>query len=37
MRVLMDHNILVHESELKTSQRVMQWRLLLEEDGPDIE
>ena len=32
-----DHKNLVHESELKTSQRVMRWRLLLEEYGPEIE
>ena len=31
-----DHKNLVHESELKSSQRVMRWRLLLEEYGPEI-
>ena len=30
------HKNLVHESEMKTSQRVMRWRLLLEEYGPEI-
>ena len=33
----MDHKNLVHESDLKTSQRVMRWRLLLEEYRPGIE
>ena len=31
-----DHKNLVHELELKTSQRVMRWRLLLEKFGPEI-
>ena len=34
--VYTDHKNLVHESELKSSQRVMRWRLLLEEYGPEI-
>ena len=34
IKVHTDHKNLVHESELKTSQRVMRWRLLLEEFGP---
>ena len=37
INVFTDHENLVHESELKTSQRVMRWRLLLEEYGPEIE
>ena len=32
----MDHKNVVHESEMKTSQCVMRWRLLLEEYGPEI-
>ena len=36
IKVHTDHKNLVHESELKTSQRVMRWRLLLEEFGPEI-
>ena len=31
-----DHKNLVHESELKTSQRVMSWRLLLKKFGLEI-
>ena len=37
IKVFTDHKNLVHESELKTSQRVMRWRLLLEGYGPEIE
>ena len=36
IKVHTEHKILVHESELKSSQRVMRWRLLLEEFGPEI-
>ena len=36
IKVFTDYKNLVHESELKTSQRVMRWRLLLEEYGPEI-
>ena len=32
-----DYENLFHESELKSSQRVMRWRLLLEEYRPEIE
>ena len=35
IKVHRDHKNLVHESELKTSQIVMRWRLLLEEFGPE--
>ena len=37
IKVFTDHKNLVHESELKTTQRVMRWRLLFEEYGPEIE
>ena len=36
IKVHTDHKNLVHESELKTSQRLMRWRLLLEEFGLEI-
>ena len=36
IKIYTDHKNLVHESEMKTSQRVMRWRLLLEEYGPEI-
>ena len=36
IKAFTDHKNLVHESELKTSQQVMCWRLLLEEYGPEI-
>ena len=35
-KIYTDHKNLVHESKMKTSQRVMRWRLLLEEYGPEI-
>ena len=35
-KVFTDHKNLVHKSEMKTSQRVMPWRLSLEEYGPEI-
>ena len=35
IKIYTDHKNLVHESELKTSQRVMCWRLQLEEYGPE--
>ena len=35
-KVHTDYKNLVHESEVKTSQRVMRQRLLLEEFGPEI-
>ena len=34
--VFTDYKNFVHESELKSSQRVIRWRLLLEEYGPEI-
>ena len=37
IKVFTDHKNLVYELELKTSQRVMIWRLLLDEYGPQIE
>ena len=37
IKVFTDYKNLVHESELKMSQRVMRWGLLLEENGPEIE
>ena len=37
IKVFIDHKNLVHELKLKTSQRVMRWRLLLEKYGPEIE
>ena len=37
IKIFTDHKNLVHELELKTSQRIMRWRLLLEEYGPEIE
>ena len=36
IKVYTDHKNLVHETTLMSSQRVMRWRLLLEEYGPDI-
>ena len=35
--MFIDHKNLVHESELKISQRVMRWSFLLEEYEPEIE
>ena len=37
IKVFTDYKNLVYESELKSSQRVIHWRLLLEEYGPEIE
>ena len=34
--VYTDHRNLVHETTMMSSQRVMRWRLLLEEYGPEI-
>ena len=36
IKVYTDHKNLVHETTLMSSQRVMRWRLLLEEYGPHI-
>ena len=36
IRVFSDHKNLVHAATLSQSQRVMRWRLILEEFGPDI-
>ena len=37
IKVFTDHKNLVYELELKTSKRVMIWRLLLDEYGSEIE
>lgn len=37
IRVFSDHKNLVHAATLSQSQRVMRWRLILEEFGPDIQ
>ena len=36
MQVFSDHKNLVHAATISQSQRVMRWRLILEEFGPDI-
>ena len=36
IRVYSDHKNLVHAATMSQSQRVMRWRLILEEYGPDI-
>ena len=36
IRVYSDHRNLVHAATVSQSQRVMRWRLILEEFGPDI-
>ena len=36
IRVYSDHKNLVHAATMSQSQRVMRWRLILEEFGPDI-
>ena len=36
IRVYSDHKNLVHSATISQSQRVMRWRLILEEFGPDI-
>jgi len=36
IRVFSDHKNLVHTTTILQSQRVMRWRLILEEFGPDI-
>ena len=37
IRVFSDHKNLVHAATISQSQRVMRWRLILEEFGPDIQ
>ena len=37
IRVFLDHKNLVHAATMLQSQRVMWWRLILEEFGPDIQ
>ena len=37
MNVFTDHKYLINESDLKISQKVMRWRLLLQEYGPGVE
>ena len=36
LRVYFDHKNLVHAATISQSQRVMRWRLILEEFGPDV-
>ena len=36
IKVFSDHKNLVHAATISQSQRVMRWRLILEEFGPDI-
>ena len=36
INVFSDHKNLVHAATMSQSQRVMRWRLILEEFGPDI-
>ena len=36
IQVYSDHKNLVHAATISQSQRVMRWRLILEEFGPDI-
>ena len=36
IQVFSDHKNLVHAATISQSQRVMRWRLILEEFGPDI-
>jgi len=37
IRIFSDHKNLVHAATISQSQRVMRWRLILEEFGPDIQ
>ena len=37
INVFSDHKNLVYEANLSQSQRVMRWRLILEEFGPNIQ